>query len=272
MNIIQKSLNNIERFLALAGISARSNFAYFGEVFSRQLFLAAILYIFLRLWKLTYSQCGVERMADLSLPQMLWYLAITEAIVLSSSPVNSIVDEDVRTGSLAVQLTRPMSYPMYKLALYMGERCTRLAANLIMGALICLILVGEIPITFDGVIYLILALPLSLVLDFLGNFLVGLGAFWLESTAGIMIIYSKLTLLLGGVLIPLDLFPAPYANIIKALPFAGMIYGPARQFVHPVQNELLSALTLQSIWTIVLSIIVWQVYGLALKRIAANGG
>jgi len=270
MQAISKQKNSLESYLALAFISARSNFAYVGEVISRQLFLAAILYIFLRLWKLTYAHCGAEQMAGLSLPQMLWYLGISEAIFISGSPISATVDEDIRTGALAVQLVRPMPYPIYKLALYMGERYIKLIANFVMAALLCLLLVGEIPITSNGIIALAITLPLCLVLDFLGNFLVGLAAFWLENTSGISFIYSKLVLLLGGVIIPLDLLP--FANIVKVLPFASMIYGPARQFVRPIYSEFIQILILQSIWVIIFSLIVWQVYRLALKRIAANGG
>ncbi len=272
MDILYQQFNSLSRCAALAKISARSNFAYLGEVFSRQLFLAAILYIFLQLWKITYTHCGVEQMAGLSLSQMLWYLTVAEAIVLSGSPVSSTIDEEVRNGTLAIQLIRPMSYPVYKLALYLGERCIRLIANLTMGAILCFVLVKEIPITAAGLFALVMILPLSLVLDFLGNFLVGLGAFWLENTNGIFFIYTKLLMILGGMLIPLDLLPQPYANIAKALPFASIIYLPARQFVRPVYSEIIPSLSLQIIWVGIFSLIVWQVYRLALKRIASNGG
>ena len=169
--------NTLAKYTALAMISARSNFAYFAEICGRQLFLAIILYIFLRLWKMTYAHCGVEHMAGLSLSQMLWYLTATEAIILSSSPISAIVDEDVRTGTLAIQLIRPTPYPAYKFALYMGERYLRLLANFVVGTIICLVLVREISITAQGVFALSLALPLAITLDFLGNFLVGLGSF-----------------------------------------------------------------------------------------------
>ncbi len=260
------------KYFALAFISARSNFAYFAEVLSRQLFLAVILYILLRLWQQTYSHCGLQQMAGLSLPQMLWYLTATEAIILSSSPISTIMDEEIRSGSLAMQLIRPTPYPLYRLALYLGERALRLLANFFIGSIICFVLVREIPVSVVGILALAMALPLAIILDFLGNFLVGLAAFWLENTSGILFIYSRLTMVLGGMLIPLDLLPAPYSNLAKSLPFASMVYGPARQFVHPCNFELLQFIVLQISWIFVFSIIVWQVYSLALKRVASNGG
>ena len=40
-------------------------------------------------------------------------------------------------------------------------------------------------------------------------------------------------MILGGMLIPLELFPERMQPILRALPFAGIVYGPARMFVHP---------------------------------------
>src|SRR5271163_3836498 len=97
-------------------ISARSNLAYMSEVLSRTIFLGVILYIFLRLWQVAYDQTRSTSLGGLSLKEMLWYLMIAESIMLSAPRVSQAVDEDVRTGALAVQLIRPISYPLYRLS------------------------------------------------------------------------------------------------------------------------------------------------------------
>ena len=50
-------------------IAARSNLAYLGEVATRTLFLAVILYIFLQLWRVTYSETGSTTLGGLTLAQ-----------------------------------------------------------------------------------------------------------------------------------------------------------------------------------------------------------
>src|SRR5690242_18671741 len=101
--------------------AARSNMAYRGEVLLRSSFLAVILYIFMRLWIVVYSESKDGRIAGLSLPQMLWYLVITEAVFMSAPRIWAEVDQDVRTGRLAVQLIRPLSYTAERLSRAMGE-------------------------------------------------------------------------------------------------------------------------------------------------------
>ncbi len=253
-------------------IAARSNLAYLGEVATRTLFLAVILYIFLQLWRVTYSETASATLGGLTLAQMLWYLAMTEAITLSTPRVAQEVDQDVRTGALAVQLIRPLSYPLARLWMTLGERLVRFALNVAVGSMLALLLVGPIAFTPLGLLMFALTLPLAFVLDFLGNFLIGLAAFWIEDTSGLALIYSRLTMILGGMLIPLELFPERLQPILRALPFAGIVYGPARMFVHPELGFMANLVVRQGIAIGVFAIAVALVYRVALRRIFSNGG
>jgi ABC-2 type transport system permease protein len=252
--------------------SARSNIAYLGEVATRAIFLGVILYIFLQLWRVTYAQAGAERLGELTLAQMLWYLAITESITLSGPRVAQEIDQDVRTGALAVQLIRPLSYPLYRLGATLGERLVRFLLNAVVGAVIALLFVGPIPLSLGGLVLFAPALVLAFVLDFLGHFLIGLAAFWLEDTSGLMLIYTRITMILGGMLLPLELFPASWQPLLRALPFASIVYGPSRLFVHPDVGFLADLVLRQGVAILIFAVAVAVVYRAALKRIHANGG
>lgn len=252
--------------------SARSNLAYFGEVAARVLFLSVILYIFLRLWQVTYSQTGSAQLGGFTLAQMMWYLAMTESITLSVPRVNTQIDEDVRTGALAVQLLRPMYYPLYRLWTTMGERVVRFGLNATVAIAIVWFFVGPIPFTAEGLALFALSLPMAFILDFLAQFLVGVAAFWLEDTSGIYLIYSRMLMVLGGMLIPLELFPDSLQPILRAIPFSSMVYGPARLFVQPTMAFFTDVMLRQGITILILSLIVVLVYRVAVRRINANGG
>jgi len=262
----------VRKYTWLGLIAARSNLAYLGEVATRTLFLAVILYIFLQLWRVTYSETGAATLGGLTLAQMLWYLAMTEAIMLSTPRVAQEVDQDVRTGALAVQLIRPLDYPLARLWMTMGERLVRFGLNVAVGCTLALLLVGPIAFTPAGLLMFALTLPLAFGLDFAGNFLIGLAAFWIEDTSGLALIYSRMTMILGGMLIPLELFPAGMQPILRALPFAAIVYGPARMFVQPDPAFLADLAMHQGIATGVFAIAVALVYRIALGRIYSNGG
>jgi ABC-2 type transport system permease protein len=252
--------------------SARSNLAYLGEVATRVIFLGVILYIFLQLWRATYAQTGATQLGGLTLTQMLWYLAMTESIILSGPRVAQEVDQDVRTGALSIQLIRPLSYPLYRLWNTLGERITRFVLNALVGATIALLFVGTIPLSLAGLALFVPTLLLAFVLDFLGHFLIGLAAFWLEDTSGLMLIYTRVTMILGGMLLPIELFPDSWQPLIRALPFASIVYGPARMFIHPDLAYLGELALRQGVAILLFAVAVALVYRVALKRIHAQGG
>ncbi len=265
-------MNVLRKYFWVAFTSARSNLAYLGEVSGRVIFLAVILYIFLCLWKETYGCTGATRLGDLSIGQMLWYLTITEAIILSAPKVSQLVDEDVRTGAFATYLVRPMSYPVYRLASTFGERIVRFASNLLAGSAVTALLVGPADLQPTGLLLLLLALPLAFVLDFLGTFLIGLGAFWLEDTSGLFLIYSRGTMLIGGVLLPIEFYPASVQAVLKVLPFANIAYAPAKLFVNPSFSDLMMVLTRQLIGVAIVGAAVYFTYRVAQRRVFVNGG
>jgi ABC-2 type transport system permease protein len=253
-------------------IAARSMLAYFGEVLASTIFLGVIMFIFLNLWRVTFSSANATTLGGLSLPQMLWYLAMTEAILTSRQRMTAAVDHDVRTGAVAVHLLRPLSYPLYRLWTDIGERGVSFALRLVIVSSIALIFVGPIPFSLPGIALFALSVPFAFLLDFLMFFLIGLCAFWLEDTSGLVLIVSRLTMILGGMLIPLELFPDAFQPVLRVLPFSSIVYGPARMFVNPDLEFLLNLILRQGVSIVILAAIVALVYRVALRRINANGG
>jgi ABC-2 type transport system permease protein len=261
----------LRKYCWIGLLSAKSNLAYWPEVVSRLLFLVVILYSFLRLWQMTYAQLGASELGGMTIAQMLWYLTITEAIAMSGPRVSQLVDEDVRTGAIAVQLLKPFSYPLYRLSTNIGERLVRFAINLLCGASVALIFVG--PLTIDWFI-----LPVSFVtilfafaIDFLAQFCIGLGAFWLEDTSGLLLIYSRLTMILGGLLMPLELFPEALQRIAHALPF-WTVYGVAKIFVKGQMLPALYLVAAQLLTICSLMLVATFIYSFAMRRVASHGG
>ena len=261
----------MSKYFYIGLTSVRSRLAYLGEIGSKTIFLFVVLYIFLCLWKVTYAETNQTSLGGLSLKQMLWYLVITESIIMSLPPIATLVDQDVRTGALATQLVRPMSYPLNMLAQTFGERVLSFALNFFAGSIIAFMFVG--PLDFQAGLFLfLLLLPLSFALDFCIYFLIGLAAFWLEDTTGLTLIYSRMTMILGGMLIPLELFPDGWQQVLRLLPFSAIVYGPARIFVTGDLN-LFSFVLAQQFWAILIfTLLIRFVYDSALKRVFSHGG
>src|SRR5215213_2405519 len=102
--------------------------------------------------------------------------------------------------------------------------------------------------------------------------MIGLSAFLVEDVSAFMWIYQKLAFLFGGMLIPLDFYPAWLQTIAKALPFAGMTYGPARLFVTPTTELFVSVMALQMIWIVILALLLTFAYRRGVAYLTVNGG
>jgi len=267
-----RRLRNIWKYCWIGYTAARSELAYSAANVSRIIFMTTVLYVFMRLWSVVYEGAGEERLAGLTQTQMLWYLVATESIVLAMPRLWYEVDQDVRTGALAVQLVRPLSYAATHFGRSMGERLVRFAMNLTMGSIVATLFAGPLEFSVTGIAMFLLVLPMAFVIDFFGALLVGLCAFWLEGTQGIALIYSRVMMLLGGLMVPLELYPDAVQPVLRALPFAAILHAPGRMLVAPSLELFLQCLGVQAACVIVYGLAVFVLHTYALRRLFVNGG
>lgn len=71
---------------------------------------------------------------------------------------------------------------------------------------------------------------------------------------------------------PLSIFPENVKIVLEWLPFAAVIYGPAKLLVAPSTEGFLSIVWHQLLAVLVFAILVHWVYGRASKRVFVNGG
>lgn len=262
----------LQKYVAVLRVSVANNLAYLMEVFFRALLLVVLVFILGQLWKATFSARGATVLSGFSISDMLWYLVAAETIAMSLPPLTRRIDQEVRSGQLAYLLGRPCNYVFYNFAQYLGERLVRLAINGVVGAVLALIFVGLPHFAWTGILAWPLVTFLALSIDFVAYFSIGLLAFWTEETSSFALIFSRLTLVLGGVLAPLEIFPEPLRSIAQALPFSTILYGPSRTLVHFELDQFIRLLEQQVITLAVGSLILLAVYQFAIRRVNINGG
>lgn len=261
-----------QKYVAIMRVSIANNLAYVMEVFFRALLLVVLVYILGQLWKTTFSARGVTVLKGFSISDMVWYLVIAETIALSLPQLTRRIDQEVRSGQLAYLLGRPCNYVFYNFAHYLGERLVRLTINGVVGAILALIFVGLPHFTWMGVLAWPLVTFFALSIDFVAYFSIGLLAFWTEETNSFALIFNRLTLVLGGVLVPLTILPEPLHSIAQALPFSAILYGPAQTLIHFEVYQFAWLLVQQVLTLVVGGLILLAVYGVAIRRVNINGG
>ncbi|HEU5317285.1 MAG TPA: ABC-2 family transporter protein [Chloroflexota bacterium] len=266
-------LAELGKYGAVFSTTVRTQLAYAGEMALRTSFLVIILYVFLQLWQATFAAQGATAIAGFGVAQMVWYLALTEAIVMSRPRLSGILDEEVRSGEIAYRLVRPYAYAGYHLAAHAAERGLRFLVNLAVGTALALLYVGPVAPSWSGVPVALVVAALGALIDFLALFGIGLLAFWIEDTSSVQLIYSRLVMLLGGMLLPLEVFPEPVGSVARALPFSTMVYAPARLALAGGDAAwVLELLARQAVTLAVGGALVWLLYRAAARRVNVNGG
>ena len=259
------------KYWAIFRTQLLNSLAYPVDLLGRSLLIVLFMWIFMNLWRVTYGATGASSIAGLTLADTMWYLMMAEAVMLSKHELSETISEQVKDGSVAYLLNKPFNFILYHFAAGLGDSALAFGSNLVIGSAVVWLMVGPPP-GFTGWIFACMTVVLALLLDFCFSALIGLSAFVVEETVAFRWIYQKFLLLLGGVLIPLDFFPQWLQTISLNLPFAWIIYGPARLFVDPSPARLGHVFLQQGIWLAVVGGAVWVFYRRAAARLAINGG
>jgi ABC-2 type transport system permease protein len=262
----------LRRYAFVAWTAARQEWTYRAEVAMRAVQMVLFMSIFVALWVAAFAAGGQSSMAGYSLADIVWYLAMTETITLSSSRVFMQISEAVRAGDIAYTLTRPMNYPLAQVAESLGNSGPRFLLNLLTGCLVAAIGSGQLAGSPSGAAAFLVLGASALVMDALVGVLIGLLAFWIEEVTPAFWIYQKLLFTVGGLFLPIELFPAALRRLAQWLPFHYIAYAPARAFVAFDFSFALSALGGQLIYIVALLALVFIIWGRARRRLTVHGG
>lgn len=235
------------------------------EILVRSSFFLIILYVFSKLWQAT-------QFADGTNPQsMIWYLFITELITLSIPLVQIEIENDIRSGDVAYQLLKPVSYLWLKISESIGAFIFRYLILMVIGIPFCIYLSEFVPPLHILLTTYILAGIAGLAF-ILFHTTIGLLAFKLQDSSPIFWIWQRSSFLFGGLLIPLDFYPWYLKGISYLLPFASLLYAPARLVINFNAENVFIALGGLLFWGLVALFLAKGLYGRMLKSLKINGG
>ena len=218
------------KYLAVLLTAFRQRLQERAMLVGRVAFYCIVLMIFSRLWQAVFGAEGAT-VPDRVWADYVWYLAMTEWIMLSQPSLHLDIEADVRSGDVAYHMARPISYVGSKLAEGAGDLVLRLPVMGLCGLLFGRWFSGEWP----GGEGLLLAVPVGLLASvflLLSYAAIGLCAFWLHDVMPAYFIWQKLAFLLGGLMLPLSIYPEWLRTIALHTPFAAALYGPGQLIMH----------------------------------------
>jgi len=266
------SLRGIVRYGFVLRTSARQQWAYRAEIVARAIQMVLFMGVFMALWSTAFAVSGRGELAGYTLVEMVWYLAMTETITLSSSRVFLEISEAVKAGDVAYTLARPVSYPFFQVANSLGNSVPRFLLNLLAAAAVVGLGMRQTAGSLAGLAAFLATAALALLLDALIAVLIGLLAFWLEEVSPAFWIYQKLLFTVGGLFLPLEMFPGWLQRLARWLPFQFITYAPARAFVAFEPRFVLQTVAGQAVYIAALAALTALVWRRAQRRLVVHGG
>jgi ABC-2 type transport system permease protein len=225
------------------------------------------------MWKAIYGDA--EQLGGFTAGQMTTYVAVSwMARAFYFNNLDREISNDIRDGSVAVQMTRPYSYIMVKMMQGFGEGLFRLLLFMAPG-MVVVTLIFPIELPTDPVLWMIFLVMIwfSFLINSQINVMTGLFAFFVENNEGLMRMKRVTVDLLSGVVVPIAFFPGWASEVLKWLPFQAITYLPGSVFTGRIAGSAVwEALLVQAAWFAALIAPIAIMWRAARKRLFVQGG
>lgn len=228
--------------------------------------------VMLALWATVAREAPMGRYGE---PQFVAYFLATFIVrQITGSWIYYEMNFDVRNGTLAMRLLRPV-HPLWAYAAAsLGGMPLRFVVSLPI-AVIALLVVGQRGVTHDPVLWIVWAASVAgaWLITLLVNLAVGCASFFVESSLKLMDAWLVSYFVFSGYMIPIDLFPPALRIAIQWLPFRFQLGLPVEIMTGAHDRTgALALLGVQWIWVAVAlgtTAVMWRA---GLRRFSAYGG
>jgi ABC-2 type transport system permease protein len=269
------------KYLAIFRVSLSERMTYRGDFFIGTLLRFLPMVTTILLWNAIYTGSGQKELGSANLRfsyrEMIAYLLLTNiSRMFSSMPgLAGGIAREIREGTVKRYLIQPIDMIGYLLLYRVAHKVTYIIMSFLPYALLFFVCRGY----FDGFPdpWTMAGFAVSLVLSFLVGFFfevsVGMVGFWFLEVTSLLYIVMTLNFFISGHMLPLDLLPAPWADLLKALPFQYMAYFPAVIFLGKVKGAALYEHLIRALfWALFFMVLARVLFRLGLRRYSAFGG
>jgi ABC-2 type transport system permease protein len=231
------------------------------------------------LWEAVYAGAGEDSplTAKFSLDQMISYLLLVHiSRMFSSMPgLAQGIARDIRDGNLKKYLLQPIEMLPYLLSYRVAHKMAYIAMSSLPYALLFFLCRDYLPPwpdwpTLTGYVA---SLLMAFLIGFFFEATIGMIGFWFLEVTSFLYVINTFSFFVSGHMFPLDLLPAPWSSVLKALPFSYLAYFPAAVFVGKIRGmDLVWGLAIQAAWALAFIALGTWLYRRGLRYYSAYGG
>lgn len=225
------------------------------------------------LWMAIYGD--KSSLQGITAAQMATYIAISwMARAFYFNNLDREIAQEIRDGTVAIQLIRPYHYLLVKTFQGFGEGLFRLFLFSVPGmVVVSFIFPIDLPGPSDVWIKFAFSLFLGFLVNVQVNLLTGVFAFFIMNNQGMIRAKRVAVDLLSGLIIPIPFYPEWAQYILQYLPFQAISYLPSMVLVKGLDGvEFIQAILVQGAWCLLLWIPIQMIWLKARKTLIVQGG
>lgn len=242
-------------------------------VFTNTVFGFILAYTFSALWSERPGLGGYDE------SQALTFVWIGQAMLAAAALIGGGAEEEfqarIRSGDIAVDLYRPIDLQLWWLSADIGRAAFQLLGRgvvpMAVGALAFELALPASPLTW---LFFLASAWLGVVVGFALRYLLALSTFWLLEGTGLNTFGALLSTFFSGMLLPLNVFPGAFGEIVRQLPWSAMLQVPADVLLGEYRGAggVAGALAFQAGWALVLLLAGRLLQTVATRKVVVQGG
>jgi len=181
-------------------------------------------------WSAVFDHTEATTIGGFTRDGMITYYVIALLLgkLVLGHPRDFTIASDIYEGGLTRYLIYPVSYFWFKYAEHLGVLIPAVVRLALCGC-VAMVVFADTPKLEVTPIHLaegVVSLAVATLLHFLILFVLESVAFWADNTWTLIVSFNFSASLLGGLLLPLELFPARLEPLLDALPFRHLVHAP----------------------------------------------
>jgi ABC-2 type transport system permease protein len=209
---------------------------------------------------------------DYDRASLVWYIAITEAIVFCGGYLFYDMFIDIKNGNFSPSLIRPVSYHYRMVANSFGRAMGQMTLFYPLALFSAYMITGFWQPSFGQIALSLVMVTQALFCFVCLNYMIGAAALWIEESAPAYWISQKLCFLLGGLLFPLTLYPEIFYKATQVMPFTAVFFMPGSTMLNVLPYSAMMMVVIQTFWALFFLGLSLIVHRCAVKRVSVMGG
>ncbi len=262
-------MKNLKKYLAILAISLKSYNIFLWDIIWKNIIYIIRILVILTMYKAIYKFLDAKN-TTYTLQQVSWWLIFVQSLVTSRPPIITDISQEIKSWNIVNYLLNPISYNWYKFITYFTQYFYNLIINLSIWFLIWYLYLGWIETSFNWILWWLVLLFWSMLLQYFAHFIIWLFSFYLEDVEWIRMIYNFSDRLFGWNILPIPFFPMFIQNIVYLSPFAYAWYTAWLIFSRFEIDKFYFYITVQFFWIMVYMFISNILYMNAKKNLTIN--